>query len=85
MSFKLHEAPQDSEETPEASVVTADIDLDVLGALAQRPMTTRQILSIIKSIHPGIRKTNINSRLYTLLTKKKVKKTIDKIPTWSLA
>jgi len=66
---------------------TATLDPIIKVALRGTPMTTKQILKVVKEVHqvPEVTKHDLNSRLYTMLGKQLVKREVtSKAPVWSI-
>lgn len=66
---------------------TDDLDEYILSALLENEngLSAKMILAYIQTDTQEYTKRDINSRLYTLMNKKIVKKSNDKAPIWSLA
>jgi hypothetical protein len=64
------------------------LDDAILSVIQKSPMYTKDIMKIIGQELAGISKNEVNSRLYTLLSKKIVKRSTSsdsKAPKWSLS
>ncbi len=48
------------------------------------PMTCKEILRVLRKKDPNLRKPDINRPLYKMISMKKVKKSNDSCPTWTL-
>jgi hypothetical protein len=48
------------------------------------PISSKEIVTEIRKMIPSIKKTDVNSCLYTMLNKKKVTKSADKRPLWAM-
>ena len=57
----------------------------IVGQLKGGPKTAKQLLASMKPFFPNIDKSEINSRLYTMLVKKGVVKNAAKVPVWSFS
>ncbi len=86
------EIPQDEDvETsivpyvPRMTLESLDAAIIALLKSSKKGIPCKDLLRTLRSKEPSLLKKNINSRLYTMLHMKKVKKSDDSTPLWSLA
>jgi hypothetical protein len=76
----------DTGEPLERTLTDKDLlDDAICEILHDQSLTVHEILAEIKAVFPELMKGEINSRLYTMLSKKSLQRTlVGKRPTWSL-
>lgn len=70
---------------PKMTLESLDAAILTLLNSSRKGIPAKDLLRSLRKSDPNLVKKNINSRLYTMLHKKKVQKSDDRTPLWSLA